>query len=108
MAMARGRGSRRGAKVMVAHLKLLIAKLRQDRFGASSERGRKMLDQMEIELEEMEAAASEAAAQVEAADQDAVSGLTRRRRRIGDHSPSRLQELLPRNWHAATQAIAAA
>ena len=68
-----------GAEAMVAHLKLLIAKLRQDRFGASSERGRKLLDQMELELEELEAAASEDAAQVEAAEQGIVSGFTRRR-----------------------------
>ena len=32
-----------GAEAMVAHLKLLIAKLKHDRFGASSERGRKLL-----------------------------------------------------------------
>jgi hypothetical protein len=48
-----------GAEAMVAHLKLMIAKLRHDRFGASSERGRKLLDQMELELEELEAAAAE-------------------------------------------------
>ena len=44
---------------MVAHLKLLIAKLRHERFGASSERGRKLLDQLELQLEELEAAAAE-------------------------------------------------
>jgi len=43
-----------GAEAMVAHLKLLIAKLRHDRFGASSERGRKLLDQLELQLEELE------------------------------------------------------
>lgn len=48
-----------GAEAMVAHLKLLIAKLRHERFGASSERSRKLLDQMELQLEELEAAASE-------------------------------------------------
>jgi Transposase C of IS166 homeodomain len=48
-----------GAEAMVTHLKLLIAKLKHDRFGASSERSRKLLDQMELELEELEAAASE-------------------------------------------------
>jgi transposase len=48
-----------GAEAMVAHLKLLIAKLRHERFGASSERGRKLLDQMELQLEELEAAAAE-------------------------------------------------
>ena len=48
-----------GAEAMVAHLKLLIAKLKHERFGASSERGRKLLDQMELELEELEATAAE-------------------------------------------------
>ena len=48
-----------GAEAMVAHLKLLIAQLKHDRFGASSERGRKLLDQLELQLEELEAAATE-------------------------------------------------
>ena len=47
-----------GAEAMVAHLKLLIAKLKRDRFGASSERGRKVLDQLELQLEELESAAT--------------------------------------------------
>ncbi len=48
-----------GAEAMVAHLKLLIAKLRHEQFGASSERGRKLLDQLELQLEELEAGAAE-------------------------------------------------
>jgi len=48
-----------GAEAMVAHLKLLIAKLKHDRSGASSERSRKLLGQMELQLEELEAAAAE-------------------------------------------------
>nr|WP_259650287.1 IS66 family transposase [Gluconacetobacter diazotrophicus] len=44
---------------MVAHLKLLIARMRQDRFGASSERGRRLLDQLELELEDLETAIAE-------------------------------------------------
>src|SRR6195256_4292823 len=44
---------------MVAHLKLLIAKMKRDRFGASAERGRKLLDQLEMQLEELETAATE-------------------------------------------------
>jgi transposase len=48
-----------GAEAMVAHLKLMIAKLRHERFGASSERGRKLLDQLELELEELETTAAE-------------------------------------------------
>jgi len=55
-----------GAEAMVAHLKLLIAKLRRERFAPSSERGR-LLDQLELELEEVEAGAAEDAAAAEAA-----------------------------------------
>jgi hypothetical protein len=39
-----------GAEAMITHLKLVIAKLRHDKFGASSERGRKLLDHLELEL----------------------------------------------------------
>jgi hypothetical protein len=49
-----------GAEAMIAHLKLLIAKLRHDRFGASAERGRKLLEQLELELEELETNRGEA------------------------------------------------
>ena len=44
---------------MVAHLKLLIAKMRRDRFGPSSEHARRLLDQLELQLEELEASATE-------------------------------------------------
>ena len=54
-----------GAEAMVAHLKLLIAQLKHDKFGASSERGRKLLDQLELELDELVTAASEDAAKAE-------------------------------------------
>src|SRR5215470_3086089 len=43
-----------GAEAMVAHLKLLIAKMKRERFGPSAERGRKLLDQLELQLEELE------------------------------------------------------
>jgi len=48
-----------GAEAMVAHLKLMIAKLRHERFGASSERGHKLFDQLELQLEELEMTAAE-------------------------------------------------
>src|SRR5207248_2626529 len=48
-----------GAAAMIAHLKLVIAKLRRDQYGQSAERGRKLLDQLELQLEELEAEASE-------------------------------------------------
>ena len=47
-----------GAETMVAHLKLLIAKMRRERFGPSAERSR-LLDQLELQLEELEASATE-------------------------------------------------
>jgi transposase len=68
-----------GAEAMVAHLKLLIARLKHDRFGASSERSRKLIDQMELELEELEAAASEDATIVAAATGAEVTSFTRRK-----------------------------
>jgi len=67
-----------GAEAMVAHLKPLIAKMKRDRFGASAERGRKLLDQLEMQLEELETAASadEVAADA-AADKTTVRPFTR-------------------------------
>ena len=49
-----------GAEAMVAHYKLLIAKLKREQYGQSSERGRKLIDQLELQLEELEASAAEA------------------------------------------------
>src|SRR4051812_30479258 len=69
-----------GAEAMIAHLKLVIAKLRREQYGQSSERGRKVLDQLELQLEELEAETSENAvtAQEKAAGA-AVASFTRRR-----------------------------
>jgi transposase len=47
-----------GAEAMVTYLKLLIAKMKRDRFGQSAERRRKLLDQLELQLEELEASAT--------------------------------------------------
>jgi transposase len=70
-----------GAEAMVAHLKLLIAKMKRDRFGASAERGRKLLDQLEMQLEELETAAAEdeVAAATAAPDTTTVRPFTRAR-----------------------------
>jgi transposase len=68
-----------GAEAMVAHLKLLIAKMKRDRFDASAERSRKLLDQLEMALEELEttAAEDEASAKQAAADKVNVRPFTR-------------------------------
>jgi hypothetical protein len=79
-----------GAEAMVAHLKLLIAKLKRERFGPSSEHRRRLLDQLELQLEELEASATEdvcaaegtaaAAAAVKAGrDESAVRSTPRRK-----------------------------
>jgi transposase len=64
-ALAAEQLARREAEAMVAHLKLLVAKLKRDKYGASSERGRKLIDQLELELGELVAAASEDATKAE-------------------------------------------
>jgi len=72
-----------GAEAMVAHLKLLIAKLKRERFGPSSEHRRRLLDQLELQLEELEASATEDACAAEAAAAAAakptVPGVARRK-----------------------------
>jgi transposase len=66
-----------GAAAMIAHPKLVIAKLRRDQYGQSAERGRKVLDQLELQLEELEADATERS--VIAERDTSVQAFTRRR-----------------------------
>jgi hypothetical protein len=59
---------------MIEALKLTISKLQQVRHGASSERSRKLLDQLELQLAELqESAAQTSAAAAIAAPAEAVS-----------------------------------
>lgn len=46
-------------EAMIAHLKLQIAKLRREQYGPSAERSRRLLDQMELQLEDLKADAIE-------------------------------------------------
>ena len=68
-------------EALVAHLKLMIEKLRRELYGQRSERKARLLDQMELQLEELEAAATEdeLAAQAAAAKADAPSSSRHRR-----------------------------
>ena len=68
-------------QALIAHLKLLIAKLNRDRFGPRSERSARLLDQLELQLEELEASATEdeLAAETAAAKTANVTAFTRRR-----------------------------
>src|SRR6202166_1248964 len=66
------------AEVLVAYYKLLIAKLRREQYGQSSERGRKLLDQLELQLEEAVASAAEDEA-VAPSEDTAVRPVTRKK-----------------------------
>jgi hypothetical protein len=71
-----------GAEAIVAHLKLLIEKLKRDRFGQSAERARQ-LDQLELQLEELEATATEDALAAVAAAAKAAQARPRSRASSG-------------------------
>ena len=75
---------RSNGAALIAHLKLQIEKLRRELYGSRSERKVRLLDQMELELEDLEAAAAEdeIAAQTAAARMPADGPVQRR-------SPSR-------------------
>ncbi len=70
-----------GDEALIAHLKLQIEKLRREKFGPRSERSARLLDQLELELEELEASATEdeLAAERAAARATKVAAFTRRR-----------------------------
>jgi len=82
-------------EAMIRELKLEIAKLRRDKYGISSERRARLIDQLELQLEEMEAAATEDAL---AAEQAAVEDTTSTVRAFTRRKPVRkpFPEHLPR------------
>jgi transposase len=67
------------AEVLIAHYKLLIAKLRREQYGQSSERGRKLLDQLELQLEEAAASAAEDETAAAPAGSTTVHPITRKK-----------------------------
>jgi transposase len=69
-----------GAEALIEHLQLLIAKMKRELFGPRSERSQRLLDQLELQLEELAAATAEDEAKVEAAGVE-VRGFTRARTR---------------------------
>jgi transposase len=66
---------------LIAHQKLRIAKLERQVFGSSSERSARLADQLELQLEELEASATEdeIAAALAVAKTTTVAGFTRKR-----------------------------
>src|SRR6202521_1553161 len=79
-------------QALIAHLKLQIEKLNRDRYGPRSERTARLLDQLELTLEELETAATEdeLAAEMAAAKTTKVASFTRKRpsrKPFPDHLP---------------------
>ena len=68
-------------EALIAHLKLEIEKLRRQLYGTRSERKARLLEQMELQLEELEAAATEdeLAAEKAAAQTQTVQSFQRKR-----------------------------
>jgi transposase len=80
-----------GAQALIEHLQLVIAKMKREKFGPRSERSQRLIDQMELELEELFATAGEDDAKAETA-RVRVQGFTRRqgtRRNFPDQLPRR-------------------
>jgi transposase len=57
--VSNARAEASSAEALVVHLRLTIEKLKRDLFGARNERKARLVDQMELQLEELEAAATE-------------------------------------------------
>ena len=77
---------------VIAHLKLQIAKLQREQYGQSSERSSRLIDQLELQLEEIEATASEddLLAEMAAAKTTQVAAFTRKkpaRKSFPEHLP---------------------
>ena len=66
-----------GAEAVIEHLQLVIAKMKREMFGPRSERSQRLIDQLELQLEELAAAAGEDEAKAEPA-RIPVQGFTRR------------------------------
>src|SRR5438046_4014403 len=65
-----------GAEALIEHLQLVIAKMKREMFGPRSERSQRLIDQMELQLEELAAANGEEEAKAETARVE-VAGFTR-------------------------------
>ncbi len=77
-------------EALIAHLKLAIEKLRRELYGSRSERKARLLDQMELKLEELQAAASEDERAAQQASTEAVAAFERKRpsrRPFPEHLP---------------------
>jgi transposase len=68
-----------GAQALIEHLQLVIAKMQREKFGPRSEKSQRLIEQMELQLEELAAASAEDEAKTEAAAGVEVQGFKRRK-----------------------------
>jgi transposase len=90
--LVQSRARETSAEAMIAQLRLAIEKMRRELFGQRSERGARLLEQMELELEDLEATAAEDEHLVPRESDDAtpVRAFTRRkpsRKPFPEHLP---------------------
>src|SRR6476659_3468384 len=78
------------SEAMISHLKRELAKLRREQFGQSSERRARLIEQLEFQLEEFEAAATEDALRAEAAAQPTPVRAFERRKPVRKPFPEHL------------------
>src|SRR5277367_6876891 len=89
---AAARAQQSDDQALIAHLKLEIEKLNRDRYGPRSERAARLLDQLELQLEEAESSATEdeLAAEMAASQTSRVAAFMRKRpsrKPFPDHLP---------------------
>ncbi len=90
--LANARARESATEALISHYKLQIAKLKREQYGPSAERTRRLLAQMEFELEDLEADAAEddLAAETAAAKATSVTAFERKRpvrKPFPDHLP---------------------
>src|SRR5262245_18783448 len=66
-ALIEARAKLSGAEALIEHLQLVMCKMKREMFGPRSERSQRLLDQLELQLEELAAAAAEDDAKSETA-----------------------------------------
>jgi transposase len=90
--LVRSRARETSAEAVIAHLRLAIEKMRRALYGQRSERGTRLLEQMELELEDWETTVAEDGllAETAAGDATSVRPFTRRkpvRKPLPEHLP---------------------
>jgi transposase len=82
--------------VEIEHLKLLIAKLRRQQFGRSSEKREHQIEQLELRLEELEARRTKETTAVKESAPASTAAARPVRRPLPDHLPREVRKVLPK------------